>query len=51
MASIDHAQNLAAARAPPMAAATPPQGSNAAPNNQTPGHPSFRRQRASRACE
>jgi hypothetical protein len=22
---------------------TPPQGSNAAPNNQTPGHPSFRR--------
>ncbi|KFX93242.1 hypothetical protein O988_06907 [Pseudogymnoascus sp. VKM F-3808] len=51
MASLDHAQNLAAARAPPMAASTPPQGSNAAPNNQTPGHPSFRRQRASRACE
>ncbi|MCJ1484092.1 Transcriptional activator of fatty acid utilization [Schaereria dolodes] len=24
---------------------------NAAPNSQTPGHPSFRRQRASRACE
>lgn len=44
MASIDHTHNLAAARAPPMAAApTPPQGSNAAPNSQTPGHPSFRR--------
>ncbi|RFU35636.1 hypothetical protein B7463_g667, partial [Scytalidium lignicola] len=28
-----------------------PPGSNAAPNSQTPGHPSFRRQRASRACE
>ncbi|KAJ9606910.1 Transcriptional activator of fatty acid utilization [Cladophialophora chaetospira] len=26
-------------------------GTNAAPPNQTPGHPSFRRQRASRACE
>ncbi|OBT73977.1 hypothetical protein VF21_06008 [Pseudogymnoascus sp. 05NY08] len=43
MTSIDYAHNLAAARAPTMAAATPPQGSNAAPNNQTPGHPSFRR--------
>ncbi|CZT08280.1 probable cutinase transcription factor 1 alpha [Rhynchosporium agropyri] len=28
-----------------------PQGSNPMPNSQTPGHPSFRRQRASRACE
>lgn len=27
-----------------------PQGSNPMPHNQTPGHPSFRRQRASRAC-
>ncbi|RVX72462.1 Cutinase transcription factor 1 alpha [Exophiala mesophila] len=26
-------------------------GTNKAPPNQTPGHPSFRRQRASRACE
>ncbi|KAK5111649.1 hypothetical protein LTR62_004754 [Meristemomyces frigidus] len=26
-------------------------GSNSAPPSQTPGHPSFRRQRASRACE
>lgn len=43
MASIDHVHNLAAARAPSMAAPTPPQGSNAAPNSQTPGHPSFRR--------
>ncbi|OAF61407.1 hypothetical protein VC83_01832 [Pseudogymnoascus destructans] len=42
MASIDHTHDLAVARAPSMAAATPPQGSNAAPNNQTPGHPSFR---------
>jgi len=29
----------------------PPQGSNPMPNSQTPGHPSFRRQRSSRACE
>ncbi|KAI9843426.1 MAG: Transcriptional activator of fatty acid utilization, partial [Thelocarpon superellum] len=29
----------------------PPPNSTAAPNSQTPGHPSFRRQRASRACE
>ncbi|MCJ1310860.1 Transcriptional activator of fatty acid utilization [Agyrium rufum] len=31
--------------------ASRPPKTNAAPNSQTPGHPSFRRQRASRACE
>ncbi|KAI9652219.1 MAG: Transcriptional activator of fatty acid utilization [Alyxoria varia] len=33
---------------PPASSANPGSG---APQNQTPGHPSFRRQRASRACE
>ncbi|EMC93207.1 hypothetical protein BAUCODRAFT_76471 [Baudoinia panamericana UAMH 10762] len=31
--------------------ATNPTGAGAIPSSQTPGHPSFRRQRASRACE
>ncbi|KAG9231213.1 fungal-specific transcription factor domain-containing protein [Amylocarpus encephaloides] len=39
----------AAPTSTPTASTAP--GPNALPNNQTPGHPSFRRQRASRACE
>ncbi|KAK6579826.1 hypothetical protein PZA11_007534 [Diplocarpon coronariae] len=35
----------------PAQPASTAQGSNPMPNSQTPGHPSFRRQRASRACE
>ncbi|KAF2437812.1 hypothetical protein P171DRAFT_173503 [Karstenula rhodostoma CBS 690.94] len=44
----------AAAPQPPALAALPgglPPNTNAQPHSQTPGHPSFRRQRASRACE
>ncbi|KAK4548221.1 hypothetical protein LTR36_010090 [Oleoguttula mirabilis] len=36
---------------PTSAMAAPPPTGTAAPNDQMPGHPSFRRQRASRACE
>ncbi|KAG4415367.1 Cutinase transcription factor 1 alpha [Cadophora malorum] len=49
------ASTEASARPPNGYSAAPssnaPQGSNPMPNSQTPGHPSFRRQRASRACE
>ncbi|KAA8564350.1 hypothetical protein EYC84_011294 [Monilinia fructicola] len=36
---------------PQMSSNQPPAGSNAAPSSQLPGHASFRRQRASRACQ
>ncbi|RAL66610.1 hypothetical protein DID88_006300 [Monilinia fructigena] len=36
---------------PQMTSNQPPAGSNAAPSSQLPGHASFRRQRASRACQ
>jgi hypothetical protein len=52
MASLDHEKHqqlqqqqhsVAAAQPANAMANTPPQGINAAPNSQTPGHPSFRR--------
>ncbi|RDW92067.1 hypothetical protein BP5796_01461 [Coleophoma crateriformis] len=46
IASVEQQQQYP--RPPPPAG---PPGSNQRPDNQTPGHPSFRRQRASRACE
>ncbi|KAJ4523170.1 Transcriptional activator of fatty acid utilization [Exophiala dermatitidis] len=45
------AQEPSQSQAQPQASSTDQSATKKAPPNQTPGHPSFRRQRASRACE
>ncbi|KAH8659064.1 fungal-specific transcription factor domain-containing protein [Tricladium varicosporioides] len=55
MAQNEQAASQAQSQPPPNSygggLTSTPQAPNSLPNNQTPGHPSFRRQRASRACE